>query len=117
MKRQATIDIVVCPWISCSKSLIGIDSPRGFLSLEGGFSTGGDAQSPPPPSSSASNHLLQNHQYSSLPRPWPLASRSIRPMPAPRETLLCHYHYDALDQLISHTLPDTPKRQRFYCKS
>ncbi|MFW0759159.1 RHS repeat-associated core domain-containing protein [Pseudomonas sp. H11T01] len=38
-------------------------------------------------------------------------------MPSQRETLLCHYHYDALDQLISHTLADTPERQRFYCKS
>jgi hypothetical protein len=38
-------------------------------------------------------------------------------MPSPRETVLCQYHYDALDRLISHALPDTPKRQRFYCKS
>ncbi len=36
-------------------------------------------------------------------------------MPSPREILLCHYHYDPLDRLISHSLPDTPERRRFYC--
>ncbi|WCM49944.1 RHS repeat-associated core domain-containing protein [Pseudomonas sp. WJP1] len=36
---------------------------------------------------------------------------------SPRETVLCHYHYDPLDRLINHALPDTPERQRFYCKS
>ncbi|HCS43423.1 MAG TPA: RHS repeat-associated core domain-containing protein [Pseudomonas sp.] len=38
-------------------------------------------------------------------------------MPSPRETVLCQYHYDPLDRLTSHALPDIPKRQRFYCKS
>jgi RHS repeat-associated protein len=38
-------------------------------------------------------------------------------MPSPRETVLCQYHYDPLDQLIGHALPDTPECQRFYCKS
>ena len=38
-------------------------------------------------------------------------------MTSPRETVLCQYHYDPLDRLISHALPDTPERQRFYCKS
>jgi RHS repeat-associated protein len=36
---------------------------------------------------------------------------------SPREAVLCHYHYDPLDRLISHALADTPERQRFYCKS
>ncbi|WP_257230265.1 RHS repeat-associated core domain-containing protein [Pseudomonas sp. SbOxS1] len=36
---------------------------------------------------------------------------------SPSETVLCHYHYDPLDRLISHALADTPGRQRFYCKS
>ena len=36
---------------------------------------------------------------------------------SPRETELCHYHYDPLDRLISHALADAPGRQRFYCKS
>ncbi|EJN33569.1 RHS repeat-associated core domain protein-containing protein [Pseudomonas sp. GM78] len=36
---------------------------------------------------------------------------------SPRETDLCHYHYDPLDRLISHALADTPRRQSFYCKS
>lgn len=36
---------------------------------------------------------------------------------SPRETELCRYHYDPLDRLISHALPNTPGRQRFYCKS
>jgi len=31
--------------------------------------------------------------------------------------LRCHYRYDPLDRLISHTRPDTPAHQRFYCKS
>ena len=38
-------------------------------------------------------------------------------MPSPRETVLCQYHYDPLDRLTSHALPDSPERQRFYCKS
>ncbi|VVP79533.1 hypothetical protein PS914_02069 [Pseudomonas fluorescens] len=38
-------------------------------------------------------------------------------MTSPRETVLCQYHYDPLDRLISHALTDTLKRQRFYCKS
>jgi RHS repeat-associated protein len=38
-------------------------------------------------------------------------------MTAPRETVLCQYHYDSLDRLTSHALPDIPERQRFYCKS
>ncbi|MCX7080917.1 MAG: RHS repeat-associated core domain-containing protein [Pseudomonas sp.] len=38
-------------------------------------------------------------------------------MPSQRATLLCRYHYDALDQLIGHMLPDKPELQRFYCKS
>ncbi|VVN68254.1 RHS repeat-associated core domain-containing protein [Pseudomonas fluorescens] len=32
-------------------------------------------------------------------------------------TLLCRYGYDPLDRLTSHTLSETPVRQRFYCKS
>lgn len=36
---------------------------------------------------------------------------------APRETVLCHYHYDSLDRLISHALSDPPERQRYYCQS
>jgi RHS repeat-associated protein len=32
-------------------------------------------------------------------------------------TLLCRYGYDPLDRLTSHTLTQTPERQRFYCKS
>ncbi|WCM49246.1 RHS repeat-associated core domain-containing protein [Pseudomonas sp. WJP1] len=32
------------------------------------------------------------------------------------KTLLCQYHYDALDRLTRHALPDIPQRQRFYCK-
>ena len=32
-------------------------------------------------------------------------------------TLLCRYGYDPLDRLTSHTLSETPERQRFYCKS
>lgn len=38
-------------------------------------------------------------------------------MTSPRETVLCQYHYDPLDRLISHALQDTPERQRFYCNS
>lgn len=38
-------------------------------------------------------------------------------MTSPREIVLCQYHYDPLDRLISHVLPDIPERQRFYCKS
>nr|WP_314529348.1 RHS repeat-associated core domain-containing protein [uncultured Pseudomonas sp.] len=38
-------------------------------------------------------------------------------MISPSKTVLCHYHYDPLDRLINHALPDLPERQRFYCKS
>ncbi|MDQ0121364.1 RHS repeat-associated protein [Pseudomonas lini] len=38
-------------------------------------------------------------------------------MTSPRETVLCQYHYDPLDRLISHALANIPERQRFYCKS
>ena len=38
-------------------------------------------------------------------------------MTSARETILCEYHYDPLDRLTSQALPDTPERQRFYCKS
>jgi RHS repeat-associated protein len=38
-------------------------------------------------------------------------------MTSSRETVLCQYHYDPLDRLTSHALPDVPERQRFYCKS
>jgi RHS repeat-associated protein len=38
-------------------------------------------------------------------------------MTSPREIVLCQYHYDPLDRLIGHALPDVPERQRFYCKS
>jgi RHS repeat-associated protein len=38
-------------------------------------------------------------------------------MPSSQQILLCHYRYDPLDRLISHTKPDTPAHQRFYCKS
>lgn len=38
-------------------------------------------------------------------------------MTSPRETVLCQYHYDPLDRLISHALQDIPERQRFYCNS
>ena len=38
-------------------------------------------------------------------------------MTSSRETLLCQYHYDPLDRLIGHALPDVPERQRFYSKS
>jgi len=31
--------------------------------------------------------------------------------------IICRYHYDPLDRLIGHALPDVPERQRFYCKS
>jgi RHS repeat-associated protein len=34
-----------------------------------------------------------------------------------RETLHCHYRYDALDRLIANERPSEPERQRFYCKS
>ncbi|SFA94003.1 RHS repeat-associated core domain-containing protein [Pseudomonas sp. NFIX10] len=37
-------------------------------------------------------------------------------MPTRYEPLLCRYHYDPLDRLIGHTLPDEPEFQRFYCK-
>ncbi|MVV46969.1 RHS repeat-associated core domain-containing protein [Pseudomonas sp. PB120] len=33
------------------------------------------------------------------------------------ETLLCHYRYNALDQLIGHAQPDEPQHQRFYRKN
>lgn len=32
-------------------------------------------------------------------------------------SLLCEYHYDPLDRLISHAQPNTSLHQRFYCKS
>ena len=32
-------------------------------------------------------------------------------------SLLCEYHYDPLDRLTSHTQPNAPVHQRFYCKS
>ncbi|MDQ0121367.1 hypothetical protein J2W17_000304 [Pseudomonas lini] len=38
-------------------------------------------------------------------------------MTSSRETILCQYRYDSLDRLTSHALPETPERQRFYCKS
>jgi len=38
-------------------------------------------------------------------------------MTSPREIMLCRYHYDPLDRLIGHALPDIPERHRFYCKS
>ena len=38
-------------------------------------------------------------------------------MTSPREVVLCQYHYDPLDRLIGHALPDVLERQRFYCKS
>jgi RHS repeat-associated protein len=38
-------------------------------------------------------------------------------MPSLPVTLLCQYHYDALDRLIANTLPNEPEHQRFYCKS
>ena len=34
-----------------------------------------------------------------------------------RNTELCRYSYDPLDQLIGHALPDLPVRKRFYCKN
>jgi RHS repeat-associated protein len=38
-------------------------------------------------------------------------------MTSQRETVLCTYHYDPLDRLTSHALPDIGEHQRFYCKS
>lgn len=38
-------------------------------------------------------------------------------MQSRRNTLLCHYRYDALDRLIANEQPSAPERQRFYCKS
>jgi RHS repeat-associated protein len=38
-------------------------------------------------------------------------------MASQRESLLCRYRYDALDQVISHALSDEPDIRRFYCKS
>ena len=38
-------------------------------------------------------------------------------MPSPLENVLCRYHYDPLDRLTSHALPDVSQCQRFYCKS
>lgn len=38
-------------------------------------------------------------------------------MPAERDTVLCHYHYDPLDRLVSCTRPKHAGLQRFYCKS
>jgi len=38
-------------------------------------------------------------------------------MTSSRETVLCQYHYDPLDRLISHELSEISERKRFYCKS
>ncbi|WP_447803242.1 RHS repeat-associated core domain-containing protein [Pseudomonas serbica] len=38
-------------------------------------------------------------------------------MTSPQQNLLCHYRYDPLDRLISHTQPQEPPLQRFYCNS
>lgn len=38
-------------------------------------------------------------------------------MTNPRDILLCHYRYDALDRLTSNERPNEPEHQRFYCKS
>jgi RHS repeat-associated protein len=38
-------------------------------------------------------------------------------MTTSRETVLCHYRYDPLDQLTAHVQPNTPERLQFYCKS
>ncbi|VVN23867.1 hypothetical protein PS862_03127 [Pseudomonas fluorescens] len=38
-------------------------------------------------------------------------------MSSQQPRLLCLYGYDPLDRLIDHAQPDTPKLQRFYCKS
>lgn len=38
-------------------------------------------------------------------------------MQSPGKLLLCRYHYDPLDRLISNALPNEPEHQRFYCKS
>jgi RHS repeat-associated protein len=38
-------------------------------------------------------------------------------MLSPDESLLCQYHYDALDQLIGHAPANEAQHQRFYCKS
>jgi hypothetical protein len=38
-------------------------------------------------------------------------------MSSQRESLLCRYHYNALDQLIGHVQPGLPERLRFYCRS
>ncbi|MVV46968.1 RHS repeat-associated core domain-containing protein [Pseudomonas sp. PB120] len=38
-------------------------------------------------------------------------------MSTQRENLLCHYRYNALDQLIGHTQPNEPPHQRFYRKN
>lgn len=35
----------------------------------------------------------------------------------PQQNLLCLYRYDPLDRLISHTQPQEPPLQRFYCNS
>src|SRR5688572_9098740 len=36
-------------------------------------------------------------------------------MPSPHETILCQYHYDTLDRLISQIQTGMPQHQRFYC--
>jgi RHS repeat-associated protein len=41
----------------------------------------------------------------------------IDPMLTQLRSLLCEYHYDPLDRLTSHTQPNAPVHQRFYCKS
>lgn len=38
-------------------------------------------------------------------------------MPSPHQSLLCQYHYDALDRLIGHAPANEAQHQRFYCKS
>ncbi|WP_433770256.1 RHS repeat-associated core domain-containing protein [Pseudomonas putida] len=38
-------------------------------------------------------------------------------MPFPRETLLCRYHYNALDQLVARALPGESELQCFYNKN
>ncbi|MDB5993652.1 MAG: yd repeat-containing protein, partial [Pseudomonas sp.] len=38
-------------------------------------------------------------------------------MESQRKFVLCDYHYDPLDRLISHSHPDKPDRQRYYCQS
>ncbi|WP_237614142.1 MULTISPECIES: RHS repeat-associated core domain-containing protein [Pseudomonas] len=39
------------------------------------------------------------------------------PMQTPWKTVLCRYHYDALDHLNAQTLPGKPRLQRFHCEN